>query len=137
MSRKDDILSRIHKLEEKIERYRGYIEELREEYKLILKRYNHLQKEAYEPARAYDMTGSDRWLGECLDAARALQEKIVIRTGKGQSETNELLSDIERIIARLEKLIQDCEDEIAELKAELESLSDDDDEGAGYEGKGK
>ena len=137
MSRRDDIKSRSHHLEEKIARYKGYIEELREAHRLIMEKYEHLQKEAYEPAKAYDMTSSEKWLGDLLDTARTLQEKIVCRTSEGQSETAELLSDIERIIARLEKLIEECEDEIAELEAELESLPDEDENGAGYEGRGQ
>ena len=137
MSRRDDIKSEIRHLEEKIEKYEGYIEELREAHRLISERCEHLQKEAYEPAKAYDMTCSEKWLGDLLDTARTLQDRIVCRTSEGQSKTAELLSDIERIIARLEKLIEECKKEIAELEAELESLPDEDENGAGYEGQGK
>ena len=137
MSRKDDILSRIHKLEEKIEEYNGYISELEEEYKYILHSYERIRDEADTPERTYDMTRSGKWMGQREDDAEQLQQKIILATKNSQKDTAKLLSDIERIIARLEELIQECEDEIAELNAELESLSDDDENSAGYEGEGK
>ena len=134
MSRRDDILSEIEHLKEKIEEYEGYIAELEGEYDAIKQRYDHIRTEADEPVKAYDMTWADRWRGELEDEAKTLQDKIISTTGVSQNETLRLLDDIQRIIRRLKELIEECLRKISELEAELESLSEEDDGYGEYTG---
>ena len=134
MSRRDDILSEIRHLEEKIEEYEGYIAELEGRYDVIKQTYDHLRVEADEPVKAYDMSCSDKWRGELEDEAKALQDKIINTTGVSQNETLSLLDDIQRIIKKLRELIEECRREIAELEAELASLSEEDDGYGEYTG---
>ena len=126
MSRRGDIGREIHHNCEKIDEHRRKISTLQEKAEIIKEREKIIRQEVYEPARSYDMTHGDIFRGQLEQEAEKHQSEISSKTEAGLNETLQLISDIQRIIDRINELIEELEHRNSELEAELSSLTDDD-----------
>ena len=124
MSRRGDIEREIRHNCEKIDEYRSKISKLEEKSEIIKEKERRIREEVYKPVRTYDMTHGDIFRGHLDREAEEYQEAISIRTANGLNGTNQLLSDIQKIIDRIYDLIEELEHRNSELEAELCSLED-------------
>ena len=124
MSRRGDIEREIRHNCEKIDEYRSKISKLEEKSEIIKEKERRIREEVYEPVRTYDMTHGAIFRGHLDRKAEEYQEAISIRTANGLNGTNQLLSDIQKIIDRIYELIEELEHRNSELEVELCSLED-------------
>ena len=129
MSERGDILSRIHHLERKIEEYRNKIAKLEEKRDYLKERKDKVNKDFYEPEKAFDMTVSETFRGNLESDAEDLRKDIVSKIEIAQKELAEFLNAIQRAIEKLYELIEECEREIDSLEDELSALSEVDSNG--------
>ena len=124
MSRRGDIEREISHNCEKIDEYKREIVALQEKAEIIKEKERRIREEVYEPARSCDITRGDAF-GGCLEhEAENHREEICNRTAMGLNETSQLLSDVQRIIDRINEFIEELERRNCELEAELNSLTD-------------
>ena len=100
-----------------IERYEGYIEELREYYDNLKRLRDEIHREHYVPDKDYDMTFGDKFLGIRKDDAVLLQDKIAKTTRGALGDIDRVLQEILNAIDRLHELIEECRAKISELEA--------------------
>ncbi len=113
------ILSRIEKLKERIRKYKKYIKELEELYRRTEKYYRKIEDKIQIPESYYDISNVGKWKGDLKDKAQEKKDRIVSNLGDDQALTAQFMSDILTTIDNLYQLIQECEDEIADLEAQL------------------
>ena len=122
MSSISEMEQEIHDLEEKIEKYNGIINTLKEKHEEIKTERGIIIEDAYTPEKIYDMTRSSMWRGKREEDAKDHQIKIKEKTKKGITATGQLLEDIETAINNLLDKIKACKARIRHLKHEIEKL---------------
>ena len=112
-------MSEIDDLYAKIERYEGYIGELKEYYNKIKAERDKIDSDYYTPAMEYDITVGNQFLGERKDDAVTFQNKIERKTNSAQEQTSAFLTAIDNAIENLKGLIKACNDKIHALEAAI------------------
>ena len=118
----DDVISRIAELKERIRKYKGIIETLKNARDYIKERQKRIEEYFYAPLTIFDMTRGQEWKGKCEKDAEKAQENICEATKEGLMQTSQLLAYIQAAIEKLDSLIEECEDELEELKSLRDSM---------------
>ncbi|MBO4458219.1 MAG: hypothetical protein J5802_10910 [Butyrivibrio sp.] len=112
-----DNYDRMEYLRDKIEEYRGYIDELEEACSFANDMRAKIRSDNEETVRSFDISSSGAWEGNLESKAEDYRSDIICGIAAGQNLSSEFISDIQKIIETLREKIDEYESELSSLES--------------------